>query len=130
MDLSPLLAQLEGLNPLNPTVPISKGSGMVFKDVLLIIVTGLALGLVLVLFAKIYVRKSKERRHERKSDASPGVRPEDDEDEQANPKAQTVAAAGSLPLPAWPDRGSRVDVEHAGGWASRTNGSRQGRPRG
>ena len=115
-----LLAQLEGLNPLNPTAPISKGSGMVFKDVLLIIMTGLALGLVLVLFAKIYVRKSKERRHERKTDASPGVRAEDDEDEHHHDghrrhrrrrrqrrdhrlRNPTLAETGGLPPPKPPE---------------------------
>jgi hypothetical protein len=81
MDRSPLFAQLEGLNPLNPTAPVSKGSGMVFKDVLLIIMIGLALGLILLLFARIYVRRSKERRHERRTDSPRTVLPEDDEDE-------------------------------------------------
>jgi|SRR6185503_606612 len=78
---SPLFAQLEGLNPLNPTAPISKGSGMVFKDVVLIIMIGLALGLILLLFTRIYMRKSKERRHERQTDPPRTVLHEDDEEE-------------------------------------------------
>jgi len=57
-------SQLEGLNPLNQTAPVTKGAGLVFKDLLVIVATGLALGLILLLSARYYVRKMK-RRHRR-----------------------------------------------------------------
>src|SRR2546426_8548985 len=58
-----LLAQWEGLNPLNPTAPVSKTTGLLFKDVMLIIATGLVLTLILILRARHYVRKKKRRHH-------------------------------------------------------------------
>ena|SRR5438093_1037114 len=58
-----LLAQLDGLNPLNPTMPVTKSTGLVFLDVLVILATALALGFVLLLWARYYVRKRKRRRH-------------------------------------------------------------------
>jgi len=60
---SGFLAQLEGLNPLNPTAPVTKSTGLVFLDVLVILATALALGLVLLLWARYYVRNKKHRRH-------------------------------------------------------------------
>jgi len=120
MDLSPLLAQLDGLNPLNPTVPISKGSGMVFKDVLLIVMVGLTLGLILLLFARIYVRKSKNRRHDRTADTPrPAAHNDDEEEEQYQGRRRrhrrrrhrrdhrlrnpTLAETGGLPPPKPPE---------------------------
>ena len=57
------LAQLDGLNPLNPTAPVAKSTGLVFMNVLAILATGLALGLVLLLWARYHVRNRK-RRHQ------------------------------------------------------------------
>jgi hypothetical protein len=54
-----LLAQLSGLNR---TQPVGKTTGLVFMNVLAIIVTGLALGLVLLLWARFHVR-GKKRHH-------------------------------------------------------------------
>ena len=117
----PMLAQLEGLNPLNPTVPINKGSGMVFQDVLLIILTGLALGLVLLLFAKIYVRRSRAGRHGRRAEspAQPVTYDEDEEEDHHHHgrrrrrrrrhrrdhrlRNPTLAETGGLPPPKPPE---------------------------
>jgi hypothetical protein len=72
------LAQLDGLNPLNPTAPVGKNTGLVFVDLLAIIGTGLALGLVLLLGARYYVRTRKRHRHHRHGehtvDSTPAVR--------------------------------------------------------
>lgn len=57
-----LLAQLEGLNPLNPTAPVGKSTGLLFKDVLVIVGTGLVLALLLILWARHYV-KNRKRHH-------------------------------------------------------------------
>ena len=57
------LAQLTGLNPLNPAAPIGKSTGLVFMDVMAIIATGLALSLILLLWARYHVRKKKLRHH-------------------------------------------------------------------
>ena len=108
-----LFAQLEGLNPLNPTAPVTRTTGLVFKDVLVIIATGLALGLLLLLWARHYV-KSKKRHHlhDRKvvSHSLPGA--SDQEDEEAphhrsrrrrkrrrehRPRNPTLAETGGLP---------------------------------
>ena len=64
------LAQLEGLNPLNPTAPSTKSAGLVFKDILVIIAVGLALGLLLLLWARYYVRQKKRRRSKPKNVSS------------------------------------------------------------
>ena len=59
-----LLAQLDGLNPLNPTAPVGKNTGLVALNVLVIVGTGLALGLLLLVGARYYVRnKRHHRRH-------------------------------------------------------------------
>ena len=58
-----LFAQLNGLNPLNSTAPADRSAGLVFKDLLVIIATGLALGLLLLFWARHYVKRKK--RHDR-----------------------------------------------------------------
>jgi hypothetical protein len=58
-----LFAQLEGLNPLNPTAPVSKTGGLVVKDLLLIIGACLVLALVLFAGARLYVQSKHRRRH-------------------------------------------------------------------
>ncbi len=60
---SGFLAQMDGLNPLNPTAPVTKSTGLVFLDVLVILATALVLGIVLLLWARYYVRKRRRRRH-------------------------------------------------------------------
>ncbi len=110
-----LLAQLEGLNPLNPTAPVGRSTGLVFKDVMVIIATGLALGLVLLLGTRYYLRKKKRRRfrhHEdRPADATPvAARNEEERDEEARhhhrrrrrrrehrPRNPTLGETGGLP---------------------------------
>lgn len=121
-DFSPLLAQLDGLNPLNPTAPISKGTGMVFKDIIAIIGAGVLVGLILLLFVRVYLRKSKRKRrhHENRPGPAPIPQDEDGDDErhdghrhhrrrhrlrdhrQRNP---TLAETGGLP-PAKPEQPS------------------------
>jgi hypothetical protein len=108
-----LFAQLEGLNPLNPTAPVTRTTGLVFKDVLMIIATGLALGLLLLLWARHYVKSKKRHHHyDRKavSHSLPAV--SDQEDEEAphhhsrrrrkhrrehRPRNPTLAETGGLP---------------------------------
>jgi type VI protein secretion system component VasK len=57
-----LLAQLDALNRLNPTAQVGKSTGLLFKDMLVIVGTGLVLALLLVLWARHYVKKKKRRR--------------------------------------------------------------------
>jgi hypothetical protein len=59
-----LLAQLQGLNPLNPAAPIGTTGGLLLKDVLLIIGTGLVLAALLLIWARFYVRNRAGRRHQ------------------------------------------------------------------
>ena len=108
-----LFAQLEGLNPLNPTEPIARTTGLLFKDVLVIIATGLALGLLLLLWARHYVKRKKHHhQHDRKevSHSLPAVSDQDDEDEPRRhgrrrrkrrrghrPRNPTLAETGGLP---------------------------------
>ena len=70
-----LLAELNSLNPLNPSVPIGKTTGLLFKDVLVIIATGLILTLILILWARFSARKRKQRHrhHHHNREASPSV---------------------------------------------------------
>jgi hypothetical protein len=108
------LAQLDGLNPLNPTAPVTKGAGMVFQDLLLIITVGLALGLLLLIWARYYVRKRKRRhhRHEPATVSDPAPVLNDDEDARRlhgrrhqrrrhrrdhRPRNPTLAETGGLP---------------------------------
>jgi hypothetical protein len=112
-----LLAQLEGLNPLYPTAPVTKSTGLLFMDIMVIIATGLALGLVLLLWARYYVRQNRRRHdhHERRADPRPAApnRPEADEEPQLRgrrrrkrrhrrdhlPRNPTLAETGGLPPP-------------------------------
>ena len=57
------LAQLDGLNALNPAAPVAKSTGLVFMNVLAIIASALALGSILLLWARYYVPRSKRPRH-------------------------------------------------------------------
>ena len=66
-----LLAQLEGLNPLGPMPPVSKTTGLVFRDMALIGAAVLGLSLLLILWARRYARRSKRHRHEHRSESRP-----------------------------------------------------------
>jgi len=57
-----LLAQLEGLNPLNSAAPVAKSDGLVFNDLLLIIGACLFLAFVLFAATRLYFR-NRNRRH-------------------------------------------------------------------
>lgn len=112
-----LFAQLEGLNPMNPTAPISKSGGMVFKDVLLIIGTCLILTLILFVSARFIVRnKQRQRPHEHRGRKPAPVRTanisaeEDRSDDRGRhrrrrrrrvrdhrPRNPTLAETGGLP---------------------------------
>jgi len=112
-----MLAQLEGLNPLDRSMTPSKSSGMVFRDILLIIGTGLVLAAILFAWAKFYVaRKQRRRNHESRPVRN---RMEDDfESEEGGqhrrrrrrrrhrrdhrPRSPTLAETGGLP-PAKPN---------------------------
>jgi len=107
-----LFAQLEGLNPLNSTERVARSTGLLFKDVLVIIGTGLLLGLLLLLWARHYVKRKKHQHHDRKvvSHSLPAVSDQDDEDEphhhgrrrrkrrrEHRPRNPTLAETGGLP---------------------------------
>jgi hypothetical protein len=108
-----LFAQLDALNPLNPTAPGTRTTGIVFKDVLVIVATGLALGLLLLLWARHYVkRRKRHHHHDRKgvSHAVPDVTGEDPAEEPRHqtrrrrkrrrdhrPRNPTLAETGGLP---------------------------------
>ncbi len=114
-----LFAQLDGLNPLQPTVSVGKSTGLLFKDVMAIIVTGLVLALILVLWARYYMRRRKHRQHHhanRNADpllASQGTPPEYQGEETSRGRRRrrrrdhrsrnpTLAETGGLP-PAKPE---------------------------
>jgi len=107
-----LFAQLEGLNPLNPTAPVTRTTGLVFKDLLVIIATGLALGMVLLVWARHYVKNRKRHHHNRKavSQSLPaGSDPADEEvphhhsrrrrkrRREHRPRNPTLAETGGMP---------------------------------
>ena len=109
-----LLAQLEGLNPLNPIVPLTKSTGLVFKDLMVIITLGLALGLVLLLGANRYWKRKKHHHHhspERRTDSTPAADWREDEENEEHihhdrrhrrrrdhrPRNPTLAETGGLP---------------------------------
>ena len=108
-----LFAQLEGLNPLNSTEPAARTTGFFFKDVLVIIATGLALGLILLLWARHYVkRKKRHQHHDRKvvSHSLPAGSDQEEEEEphhhgrrrrkrrrEHRPRNPTLAETGGLP---------------------------------
>jgi len=107
------IAQLDGLNPLNPTAPVTRGTGLVFKDVLVIIATGLGLGLLLLLWARHYVKGKKRHHHHNRKEVSPTLPavsdPEDEETphhrsrrrrkrrREHRPRNPTLAETGGLP---------------------------------
>ena len=80
-----LFAQLEGLNPLNPTGPVARTTGLLFKDVLVIIATGLVLGLLLLLWARHYVKRKKHHHHHDRKVASHSLPAVSDQDDEAEP---------------------------------------------
>ena len=106
-----LLAQLDGLNPLNPTAPVSRNTGLVVKDFLVIIATGLALGLLLLFWARYYVRKTRRRHHHERQplahSVSTGSDPGDEEPHhhsrrrrrrrEHRPRNPTLAETGGMP---------------------------------
>ena len=107
-----LFAQLEGLNPLNSTEPVARTTGLLFKGVLPIIATGLALGLILLLWAKHYVkRKKRHHHHDRKvvSHSLPAASDQEEEEphhhgrrrrkrrREHRPRNPTLAETGGLP---------------------------------
>jgi len=108
-----LFAQLEGLNPLNPPERVARSAGLLFKDVLVIIATGLVLGLLLLLWARHYVKRKKHHHHhDRKvvSHSLPAVSEQDDEEEphhhgrrrrkrrrEHRPRNPSLAETGGLP---------------------------------
>ncbi len=83
-----IFAQLEGLNPLNPTAPVSKSSGLLLKDVLLIIGIGLVLASILVLGARFYMRHKQQRRnhHHQEHKPVPAKVANDSEHDEDNPR--------------------------------------------
>ena len=106
-------AQLEGLNPLNSAAPVTKSTGLVFQNVLVIIATGLGLGLLLLLWARHYVKGKKRHHHHNRKEVShtlPAVSdPEDEETlhhrsrrrrkrrREHRPRNPTLAETGGLP---------------------------------
>jgi len=107
-----LFAQLEGLNPLNPTAPVNRTTGLVVKDFLVIIATGLALGLLLLLWARYYVkRKKRHHHHDRKVLSQSHSSSDPDQEEESphrsrrrrkrrrdhRPRNPTLAETGGLP---------------------------------
>ena len=72
---SSFLAELDGLNPLNPTTPVGKNTSLVFMNVILILGTGLVLAFILLLWAKYHVRNRNRRHHShaREADPAPSV---------------------------------------------------------
>ena len=81
-----LFAQLEGLNPLTSTTPVARTTGLFFKDVLVIIATGLALGLMLLLWARHYVKRKKRLQHHDRKVASRSLPAASDQDEEEQPQ--------------------------------------------
>lgn len=82
-----LLAQLEGLNPLNPGAPVGKSTGFLFRDMMVIIVTGVVLALPLILWARYYVKTRKRRRHHHhfeRAAETPAAPAETDEEENGD----------------------------------------------
>ncbi len=69
------LAQLDGLNPLGPMPPVTKTTGLVFRDIVLIGAAVLALSVVLLFWARRYVRHGRRHRHEHRDSALPDERP-------------------------------------------------------
>ena len=107
-----LFAQLEGLNPLNSTEPVARTTGLFFKDVLVTIAIGLALGLLLLLWARHYVNRKKRHHYHDRKEVSPSLSASDPELEEEShhpsrrrrkrrrdhrPRNPTLAETGGLP---------------------------------
>jgi type VI protein secretion system component VasK len=58
---SPMLLQV--LNPVGPVEPVGRAGGMILRDILLVVGLGLGLSLLLVWWARIYVRRMRRHRH-------------------------------------------------------------------
>jgi hypothetical protein len=72
--LALLFAQLDTFNPLGPMPPVSKATGGMAKDLMLIGGALLVLCVLLVLWARRYARRSKHhRRHEHGVESRPAV---------------------------------------------------------
>ena len=101
------------MDPLNPTAPVTKTTGLVFKDVLVIVATGLALGLLLLLWARHYVKSKKRHHHHNRKVVSHSVPAVSDQEAQEvphhhsrrrrkrrrehRPRNPTLAETGGLP---------------------------------
>ena len=111
-DYLALFGQLGGLDSLNPTAPVTRTTGLVFKDFLVIIATGLALGLLLLLWARYYIKRKKRRHHHDRKEVSPSLSASDPELEEEShhhsrrrrkrrrdhrPRNPTLAETGGLP---------------------------------
>ena len=106
-----LFAQLDGLNPLHGAAPSDRSAGLVFKDLLVIIATGLALGLLLLFWARHYVKiKKRHDRHRKTASHSLAGPVEQDRQEEPHhsrrrrkrrrdhrPRNPTLAETGGLP---------------------------------
>lgn len=92
-----LLAQLDGLNPLNPTAPVGKNTGLIALNIMVIVGTGLALGLLLLVGARYYVRNKRHHRrhHHHHSRRDPPDRDGDQADADTADAAQETAEANS-----------------------------------
>ncbi len=77
-----LLGQLP--NPLNPAQSLGKTSGLLLRDVLVIVATGLLLAFILVLWARWYVKRRKHHRHEARSTVTPALEPEEERGHHAH----------------------------------------------
>lgn len=126
-----LLGQLSGLNPLNPA-PVERSTGLVFRDVALILVVVGALAALLFLWARVYMARKQGRRssHAARSSGSQhrsSGRRENREDEEEGeergdgrrrrrrrrrrsrehrPRNPTLAQTGGLPPPKGPVPGT------------------------
>lgn len=109
-------AQLDALNPLNSNQSGQGNTGLVLKDLLVIVTTGLALGLVLLFWARHYV-KSRQRHHhhhdhDRKSASQSALAPADQDSgedhhhhrrrrrkrrREHRPRNPTLSETGGLP---------------------------------
>jgi hypothetical protein len=71
--LAGFLAQLDAFNPLGPMPPVSKATGGLAKDLMLIGGAILVLSVLLILWARRYARRSKRHRREHHVEARPAV---------------------------------------------------------
>ena len=83
-----LLAQLDGLNPMNPGQPVGRSTGLVLLNLMVILATGLAVGLVLFLCARYFMGKKRHRHHhhhhhESRAESTPAVPVNGDQQNEA-----------------------------------------------